>query len=88
MPAVNSPGKVLVTGSGGFLAAWIVRDLLARGYHVVGTVRTAKGGEALKNQFLEKEGEKAKRFEYTVVPDLSAVRSAIALLHWSTHRAY
>ena len=32
-------GRVLVTGANGFLANHLVRDLLSRGYTVVGTVR-------------------------------------------------
>ncbi len=32
-------GKVLVTGATGYIASHVVRELLARGYSVVGTVR-------------------------------------------------
>lgn len=73
MPAFSTTGTILVTGANGFLAAWMVRTLLDRGHHVVGTVRTARTGEALKKQFLEKEGKKAELFEYAIIPDLSAV---------------
>lgn len=34
-----SKRRVAVTGAGGFIASWIVKLLLQRGYHVLGTVR-------------------------------------------------
>jgi uncharacterized protein YbjT (DUF2867 family) len=35
-----APGEtVCVTGAGGFIAAWIVKLLLEKGYNVKGTVR-------------------------------------------------
>nr|WAU48313.1 cinnamoyl-CoA reductase [Gloriosa superba] len=38
MPA-DAPGTVCVTGAGGFIASWLVKLLLHRGYTVKGTVR-------------------------------------------------
>ena len=32
-------GNVCVTGASGFLASWLIKQLLVSGYHVVGTVR-------------------------------------------------
>jgi len=37
MPAVTPPAKVLVTGASGFIAVWVVKALLEKGYKVVGT---------------------------------------------------
>jgi nucleoside-diphosphate-sugar epimerase len=37
MPAVPAYAKVLVTGASGFIAIWVVKILLERGYSVVGT---------------------------------------------------
>jgi dihydroflavonol-4-reductase len=41
-----SKGPVCVTGAGGFIASWIVRGLLERGYTVHGTVRSVAGRSA------------------------------------------
>lgn len=32
-------GAVCVTGAAGFLASWLIKRLLLRGYRVIGTVR-------------------------------------------------
>jgi len=40
-----APGKVLVTGASGFVASWVVKEALGRGYTVLGTVRSAKKGD-------------------------------------------
>lgn len=36
---MSTPGRVLVTGANGFIAAYCIADLLSKGYTVVGTVR-------------------------------------------------
>jgi len=36
---VNNNNKVCVTGAGGFVASWLVKLLLSKGYFVHGTVR-------------------------------------------------
>ena len=35
-----SKGKVLVSGASGYIASYIIKDLLSIGYSVVGTVRS------------------------------------------------
>ena len=46
---VPSAGPVCVTGAGGFIASWIVRGLLERGYTVHGSVRDpARSGVHIK----------------------------------------
>lgn len=35
----DGKGKVCVTGASGFVASWLIKQLLESGYHVVGTVR-------------------------------------------------
>jgi dihydroflavonol-4-reductase len=43
------PGdRVCVTGASGFVASWLVRDLLGQGLRVRGTVRNASGAEHLR----------------------------------------
>ena len=71
MPAITS-GKVLVTGANGFIAAWVVKKLLEKGYTVRGTVRSEAKGTHLKEIFKE-YGDK---FEMIVVEDITKVRSA------------
>ena len=44
MPAVAKGDRVLVTGANGFIAMWIVRSLLERGFSVRGTVRSLDKG--------------------------------------------
>lgn len=70
MPNVAPPAKVLVTGANGFVAAWVVRTLLERGYAVRGTVRSESKGTHLLSLF--KDEVKSGRFELAVVPDITA----------------
>jgi nucleoside-diphosphate-sugar epimerase len=68
MPAVPGNSKVLVTGANGFLAVWVVKALLERGYTVLGTVRSPSKGTHLKKIF-EAFGDK---FQLVVVKDITA----------------
>jgi len=44
MPALSGHGlTVCVTGAGGFIASWLVKRLLEKGYTVRGTVRNPGG---------------------------------------------
>lgn len=67
MPAVQAPAKVLVSGANGYIAAWVVQELLDQGYSVRGTVRSAEKGEHLKKLFA-KFGDK---HEVVVVEDIT-----------------
>lgn len=53
MPVIQPRNKVLVTGANGFLAAWVVRDLLEHGYSVRGAVRSVEKGEHLQSYFAD-----------------------------------
>ncbi|KZV97184.1 NAD(P)-binding protein [Exidia glandulosa HHB12029] len=57
-----------VSGASGFLGAHVVKALLARGYFVRGTVRTASKGDYLKKLF---EVDWPSKFEYVVVEDIA-----------------
>lgn len=35
MPSISAPAKILVTGGSGLIGAWVVKDLLARGFSVL-----------------------------------------------------
>ncbi|CUA72656.1 hypothetical protein RSOLAG22IIIB_04976 [Rhizoctonia solani] len=67
MPSVQPPGKILVTGVNGFLGAHIARDLLERGFSVIGTVRSPVKGDEISKYFRQ-YGE---RFGYIVAQDIS-----------------
>ncbi|KAF9482945.1 D-lactaldehyde dehydrogenase [Pholiota conissans] len=51
MPTINKGDKVLVSGANGYIAMWIVRTLLERGYSVRGTVRNEVKAEFMKAYF-------------------------------------
>lgn len=70
MPSISPPSKVLVSGANGYIAIWIVRTLLERGFAVRGTVRSQAKGEHLKNTF-KSYGNK---LEIVVVDDITKVR--------------
>ncbi|KAG8959164.1 methylglyoxal reductase (NADPH-dependent) gre2 [Tulasnella sp. 419] len=67
MPALTPPAKILVTGASGFIAVWVAKSLLQRGFTVRGTVRSKGKGEYLRNA-LSEFGDK---FEYVIVEDIA-----------------
>ena len=71
MPTINKGDKVLVTGANGYIAMWLVRQLLERGYVVRGTVRSEQKGEYIKNYL----GNLvlADNFELAIVEDIEKV---------------
>lgn len=68
MPAIAS-GKVLVTGANGYVAVWLVKQLLEQGFSVRGTVRSPAKAEHLKKLFAS-HGDK---LEFVVVEDITKV---------------
>ena len=69
MPAVTAPSKVLVSGANGYIAVWVVRTLLDRGFSVRGTVRSESKIPHLKKVFKD-EFEKGL-LEVVIVPDIT-----------------
>ncbi|KZT25509.1 NAD(P)-binding protein [Neolentinus lepideus HHB14362 ss-1] len=67
MPAVIPPSKVLVTGANGYIAIWVVRRLLEKGYSVRGIVRSESKAEHLRQLFNEYGG----KHEVVVVEDIT-----------------
>jgi len=51
MPAVQPPCKVPVSGANGYIAIWVVRTLLEKGYSVRGTVRSEEKAAHLRQLF-------------------------------------
>ncbi|KAI0313516.1 D-lactaldehyde dehydrogenase [Amylostereum chailletii] len=68
MPPVKPPAKALVTGANGYLAVWVVRQLLEEGLAVRGTVRSMAKGKYLNTMF----AEYGDRFELVEVEDITA----------------
>ncbi|CUA77275.1 Putative NADPH-dependent methylglyoxal reductase GRP2 [Rhizoctonia solani] len=66
MPFIQSPAKILLTGANGYYAVHVIKDLLERGYTVVGTVRSESKGEDLVKVFSSYPG----KFSYAVVHDI------------------
>ena len=62
-------GRVLVTGATGFIAAWIIQQLLEDGYHVRGTVRSAAKGASLQKIY----AQFSDQFEPFIVRDMTEV---------------
>ncbi|KAK0448421.1 uncharacterized protein EV420DRAFT_1566683 [Desarmillaria tabescens] len=86
MPVIqaNSAAKVLVSGANGYIAIWVVRTLLERGYSVRGTVRSTEKGKHLLETF-KGYGDK---IEVVVVEDITkdgafdeAVKGVDAIAH-------
>ena len=72
MPAIDKDVKVLVSGANGFLAMWVVRILLERGFTVRGTVRSADKGKHVIDYFtLLGYGDK---IDVVVVEDITKVK--------------
>ncbi|KAG6333457.1 hypothetical protein ID866_5627, partial [Astraeus odoratus] len=73
MPVIRPPSKVLVSGANGYVAMWVVHELLEQGYAVRGTVRSAEKGEYIKKQFA-KYGDK---LEIVVVEDITKLADTL-----------
>ncbi|KAI0088336.1 NAD-binding protein [Irpex rosettiformis] len=89
MPAIQAPATVLVTGANGFIAMWITKYLLDKGYFVRGTVRNKE--KAAYPTSLFKKAVEAGRLDYYVVPDFltpgafnEAVKGVDAIIHTAT----
>lgn len=86
MPTISPPAKVLVTGASGFVASWVIKELLDEGYTVRGTLRSIDKSEQYPPS-IKKEAESG-RLEFVEVPDMAvegafddAVRDVDAILH-------
>jgi nucleoside-diphosphate-sugar epimerase len=72
MPIVPKGAKILVTGANGFVALWVIQQLLQKAYSVRGVVRAASKGEHVKKLFSQEVED--GRLEICVVQDMTAVR--------------
>ena len=74
MPSVSKGSKVLVSGANGYIAMWVVRTLLERGFTVRGTVRTEDKGKFMIEYF-KSLGYGDDKFEVVIVDDIVKVGS-------------
>ena len=86
MPTVNKGSKVLVSGANGYLAMWVVRTLLERGFSVRGTVRTEDKGESMKEYF--KSLGYGDEVEVVVVDDIEKVGDLVSFDHTSSDMTF
>ncbi|KAG6830276.1 hypothetical protein H0H92_001542 [Tricholoma furcatifolium] len=84
MPTISAGDKVLVSGANGFIAIWVVRRFLEKGYAVRGTVRSADKGKYLQEYFSSYKD----KLEIVVVEDITkegafdeAVKGVDAIAH-------
>ena len=71
MPSVKKGSIVLVTGANGYIAMWVVRTLLERGFIVLGAVRTEDKGKFMIEYF--KSLGYGDKFKVVVVNDIVKV---------------
>ncbi|RCK67802.1 putative NADPH-dependent methylglyoxal reductase GRP2 [Candida viswanathii] len=68
--ATTTTTSVFVSGASGYIAQEIVKQLIQKGYKVVGTVRSNEKGDSLKSN-LAAAGLSADNFSYEIVKDIS-----------------
>jgi len=66
MPTIGSTGKILVTGSTGYIGAWIVKDAVDRGYDVLIAVRKEAQAKFIEAKY------PAGKVTHIVVADVEA----------------
>lgn len=72
MPTIAKGSKVLVSGANGYIAMWVARILLERGYSVRGTARSEDKGKSMSDYFASLGY--GNQFEAVVVEDIVKVR--------------
>ncbi|KAG5542703.1 hypothetical protein RHGRI_015730 [Rhododendron griersonianum] len=73
---MGEKGTVCVTGAGGYVASWLVKQLLSKGYNVHGTVRDPQNDKNAHLKKLEKASENLKLFKVDLL-DYNSLSAAI-----------
>ncbi|KAH0450182.1 hypothetical protein IEQ34_020874 [Dendrobium chrysotoxum] len=73
----SETGRVCVTGAGGFIASWLVKLLLSKGYKVHGTVRDPSNEKNDHLKKLDKATENLQLFKAELL-DYNTVEAAIS----------
>ncbi|KAF7141916.1 hypothetical protein RHSIM_Rhsim06G0002900 [Rhododendron simsii] len=73
---MGEKGKVCVTGAGGYVASWLVKLLLSKGYTVHGTLRDPQNEKNAHLMKLEKASENLKLFKVDLL-DYNSLSAAI-----------
>ena len=84
MPTIEKGDKVLVSGANGYIAMWVVRGLLERGYAVRGTVRSAGKAKFIEEYFAGLGY--ADKLEIVVVEDITKV-CRYSFISWCRSRS-
>ena len=74
MSSSTNSTTVFVSGASGYIAQEIIKQLIQKGYKVVGTVRSNDKGDSLKEN-LKAAGLQSENFSYEIVKDI-AVKGA------------
>ncbi len=61
------PQTVLITGASGFIAAHIIENFLAAGYHIRGTIRSESTAQRIRDAHPKYQDA----LSFTVVPDIA-----------------
>lgn len=72
MPSISSNDKILVTGANGYVALWIIKASLEKGYSIRAAVRAESKGDHLKELFKDH----GSKLELAIVPDMTMASSA------------
>ncbi|KAH6877039.1 D-lactaldehyde dehydrogenase [Coprinopsis sp. MPI-PUGE-AT-0042] len=87
MPPISPNDKILVTGANGYIALWVIKTSLEKGYSVRAAIRAESKGERMKELFKDY----GSKLELTLVPDMTkdgawdeAVKGVQAVVHTAT----
>ncbi|KAH6904329.1 D-lactaldehyde dehydrogenase [Coprinopsis sp. MPI-PUGE-AT-0042] len=67
MPSISSNDKILITGANGYVALWIIKTSLEKGYSVRAAVRAESKASHLKALFKDY----GSKLELAIVPDMT-----------------
>jgi uncharacterized protein YbjT (DUF2867 family) len=76
MPSISSNDKILVTGANGYVALWIIKTSLKKGYSVRAAIRAESKGDHLKELFKDY----ASKLDLAIVPDMTKVGRSFLLI--------
>lgn len=71
----NFPTTVFVSGASGFIAQELIKQLIIKGYNVIGSVRSTTKGESIKSNLTSSSTTQSLNsdlFNYTIIKDISS----------------
>lgn len=73
MPVPKAPGLILVTGANGYVATWVVRALLEKGFSVRAGVRTLEKARFFKEDEWSRGYVQEGRLTFVIIGDMAEV---------------